>query len=40
MEFTASQIADLLGGTIEGDANAKVNRLAKIEEGEPGSLTF
>jgi len=40
MEFTAGQIADLLGGTIEGDANAKVNRLAKIEEGEPGSLTF
>lgn len=40
MEFTAVQIADLLGGTIEGDANAKVNRLAKIEEGEPGSLTF
>jgi len=40
MEFTARQIADLLGGTIEGDANAKVNRLAKIEEGEPGSLTF
>ena len=40
MEFTARQIADLLGGTIEGDANVKVNRLAKIEEGEPGSLTF
>jgi UDP-3-O-[3-hydroxymyristoyl] glucosamine N-acyltransferase len=40
MEFTARQIADLLGGIIEGDANAKVNRLAKIEEGEPGSLTF
>ena len=40
MEFTARQIADLLGGTIEGDANVRVNRLAKIEEGEPGSLTF
>jgi UDP-3-O-[3-hydroxymyristoyl] glucosamine N-acyltransferase len=40
MEFTAQQIADLLQGTIEGDAQVKVSRLAKIEEGEPGSLTF
>ncbi len=40
MEFTAQQIADLLSGTIEGDANVKVNRLAKIEEGDSGSLTF
>ena len=40
MEFTAQQIADLLSGTIEGDANVKVNRLAKIEEGDAGSLTF
>ena len=40
MEFTAQQIADILQGTIEGDSSVKVNRLAKIEEGEPGSLTF
>ena len=40
MEFTAQQIAELLQGTVEGDANVKVSRLAKIEEGEPGSLTF
>jgi UDP-3-O-[3-hydroxymyristoyl] glucosamine N-acyltransferase len=40
MEFTAKQIADLLNGTIEGDVNAKVNRLSKIEEGKEGSLTF
>ena len=40
MEFTAQQIADLLQGTIEGDSSVKVNRLAKIEEGESGSLTF
>jgi UDP-3-O-[3-hydroxymyristoyl] glucosamine N-acyltransferase len=40
MEFTAQQIADLLEGRVEGDANVKVSRLAKIEEGEPGSLTF
>lgn len=40
MEFTAQQIADLLQGSVQGDPNVKVNRLAKIEEGEPGALTF
>lgn len=40
MNFTAQQIAGLIGGTVEGDATAAVNRLAKIEEGTPGSLTF
>jgi UDP-3-O-[3-hydroxymyristoyl] glucosamine N-acyltransferase len=40
MEFTAQQIAGLLKGTIEGDANITVSKLAKIEEGEPGSISF
>lgn len=40
MEFTALQISNLLQGTLEGDPNATVNRLAKIEEGIPGSLSF
>ncbi|MCC6251175.1 MAG: UDP-3-O-(3-hydroxymyristoyl)glucosamine N-acyltransferase [Bacteroidia bacterium] len=40
MEFTVAQIAQLLKGTIEGNADEKINRLSKIEEGEPGSLTF
>jgi len=40
MEFTAQQIAELLGGTLDGDPSVKVNSLAKIEEGQPGSLTF
>jgi UDP-3-O-[3-hydroxymyristoyl] glucosamine N-acyltransferase len=40
MEFTAEQIAGLLEGQIEGNPNVRVSRLAKIEEGEPGSLTF
>ena len=40
MEFTAKQIAELLQGELEGNENARVNRLAKIEEGEPGSLSF
>ena len=40
MEFSAQQIAAMLGGTIEGDSNAKVNTVAKIEEGHPGALSF
>jgi UDP-3-O-[3-hydroxymyristoyl] glucosamine N-acyltransferase len=40
MKFSAQQISQLLGGTVEGDNEALVNRLAKIEEGEPGSLSF
>ncbi len=40
MEFSAKQIAELLGGTVEGDENATVFKLAKIEEGETGSLSF
>lgn len=40
MEFSAKQIAELLGGTVEGDENATVSKLAKIEEGEDGSLSF
>lgn len=40
MEFTAKQIAELLNGTIEGDSEARVSRLSKIEEGTTGSLTF
>jgi UDP-3-O-[3-hydroxymyristoyl] glucosamine N-acyltransferase len=40
MEFTAQQIADLLQGSVEGDSQVTVSNLAKIEEGEPGTLTF
>jgi UDP-3-O-[3-hydroxymyristoyl] glucosamine N-acyltransferase len=40
MEFTAKQIGELLQGIIEGDLNAKVNRLSKIEEGVSKSLSF
>ncbi len=40
MQFTASQIAGLLNGQIEGDANASVSKLSKIEEGVPGSISF
>ena len=40
MKFLASQIAALLGGTVEGDPNAEVWNVAKIEEGAPGMLSF
>ncbi len=40
MKFIASQIAALLSGTIEGDPNAEVWNVAKIEEGAPGMLSF
>lgn len=40
MEFTIAQIAQLLGGTVEGETSRKVTRLAKIEEGTEGSISF
>lgn len=40
MNFTAKQIADILGGTIKGDPNKKINSVAKIEEGKDGNLCF
>jgi len=40
MEFTASQIAVFLNGIVEGDPDARVNNLSKIDEGEPGTMTF
>ncbi len=40
MEFTAQQIAGLLNGQIEGNADVKISKLSKIEEGEPGSISF
>ncbi|ANW95554.1 UDP-3-O-(3-hydroxymyristoyl)glucosamine N-acyltransferase [Wenyingzhuangia fucanilytica] len=40
MEFKATQIAEILGGDIVGDPSATVSTLAKIEEGEKGSMTF
>ena len=40
MKFTAQQIAIELKGTVEGDPNAEVFQLSKIEEAQKGSLTF
>ncbi|MEN8137305.1 MAG: UDP-3-O-(3-hydroxymyristoyl)glucosamine N-acyltransferase [Bacteroidota bacterium] len=40
MNFTATDIAGILHGEIEGNPEVTVNNLAKIEEGKPGTLTF
>ena len=40
MEFTAATIAGFLKGEIEGNADIKVNTIAKIEEGQIGALSF
>ena len=40
MEFSAQQIADLIQGHVEGDANAVINSFAKIEEGKEGAISF
>jgi len=40
MKFTSRQIAELLGGKVEGDPNAEVSGIARIEEGTAGTLTF
>ena len=40
MEFTAKQIADMIGGRVEGNENAAISSFAKIEEGVEGALSF
>ncbi len=40
MKFTATQIAELLSGKVEGNPIAEVWNVAKIEEGTPGMLSF
>ena len=40
MEFTAEQIASVIGGRVEGNKDAKINTFAKIEEGVEGAISF
>lgn len=40
MQITASQIASLINGTVEGDGEVAINSFAKIEEGHPGAISF
>ncbi|QCE42830.1 UDP-3-O-(3-hydroxymyristoyl)glucosamine N-acyltransferase [Psychroserpens sp. NJDZ02] len=40
MKFTAEQIAGILDGVVDGNPQAEVSKLSKIEEGVEGALTF
>ena len=40
MEFTIEQIAGLLNGKVIGNGSLPINKLSKIEEGVPGSISF
>ena len=40
MEFTAEQIANVIGGRVDGNKDAKVHTFAKIEEGTEGAISF
>jgi hypothetical protein len=34
MKFTVKEIAEAIGGTIEGNADAVITKFSKIEQGE------
>ena len=40
MKLTARQIAQILGGEVEGDSNVEVTGFARIEHGKPGTVSF
>jgi UDP-3-O-[3-hydroxymyristoyl] glucosamine N-acyltransferase len=40
MQFTAKQIAEVIGGTVEGNADISVASFGKIEEATSGQLAF
>ncbi len=40
MKFTAKELAEVLGGTVQGNPEAQATSFAKIEHGKPGTLSF
>ena len=40
MEFKAKKIAEILGGTVEGNPEVTVTTFARIESGKPGAICF
>ena len=40
MKFTAAQISGLVNGIVEGDPDVTIQKVSKIEEGEPDSISF
>jgi len=40
IEFSATYIAQLLDGEVQGDGTTKISKLGKIDDAEPGALAF
>lgn len=40
MVFTTAQIAELVGGTVEGDPAVEIGDVAGLDQGRPGTLSF
>jgi len=40
MKFKAAEIASMIHGTVDGNPETEVFKLSKIEQGEPGSISF
>ncbi|MGB3619461.1 MAG: UDP-3-O-(3-hydroxymyristoyl)glucosamine N-acyltransferase [Catalinimonas sp.] len=40
IELTARQIAELVGGDVEGDGEIRLRRIGKIQEAEPDTVSF
>ena len=40
MELKAKEIAEILGGTVEGNPEAVITGFARIESGKPGTICF
>src|ERR1035437_9164990 len=40
MNLLLQEVSDFIGGKITGDRNLVINNLSKIEEAQPGDLTF
>lgn len=40
MEFKAKEIAEILGGTVDGNPEITVTSFARIESGKPGTISF
>lgn len=40
MEFKAKEIAEIIGGTVDGNPEAVVTDFARIENGKPGTICF
>ena len=40
MEFKAKEIAEILGGTVDGNPETVVTSFARIEGGKPGTICF